>query len=390
VTRLAYSPDDVRARDLVAGWLRGAGHDVTVDAAGNLLGLRAGAVPGLGILATGSHLDSVVRAGPLDGAYGVVAAVEVASALAAAGVRLRHPFLVLGLSNEEGARGTPGMVGSLTIAGSPPDPCGVDDEGITLGDRLRAVGGDPDGLAAAAWPDGVLAGFLELHIEQGPVLADLGATIGVVEGVTGRANIEVEVRGQAQHAGTTPMRLRRDALAAAARVVLAVEDLAATGTVRVATAGRLEVEPGVRNTVPGLARLSADIRDVDPVRLATALDLLAESCAAVAARTGCAIEVRRGPAVAPVPTDPALSGCLAEAADALGLQRTTLVSGAGHDAQVLAARGPVALCFVPSRGGISHAPGEATDDGDLLAGARVLLAALLLADARLGASGQEP
>ncbi len=385
ITRLAYSAEDVSARDLVAGWLIDAGLHVTVDAAASLVARAAGDGSGLGTLAAGSHLDTVVQAGHLDGAYGVVAATEAATALHEAGVRLRHPLAVLAFANEEGARGTPGMVGSLAVAGRAPDPAVPDDEGVPLGERLRAAGGDPDALAAAAWPSGLLAGYLELHIEQGPVLEDLGLRVGVVDAITGRANVEVEITGVAQHAGTTPMHLRRDALAAAARVVLAVEELARSGSVRVATAGRVEVEPGVRNTVAGLARVSLELRDVDPARLAAGLDALDGTCADIASRTGCVVAVRRGPAVPPVPTDARLLACVAEAAAGLGLPRTTMPSGAGHDAQVMAALGPVGMCFVPSRGGVSHAPQEGTDDADLVAGARVLLGALLLADARLDA-----
>lgn len=380
VTRLAYSPEDVRARELVAGWMAEAGLQPSVDPAGNLLGRRPGG-GARGLLAIGSHLDSVVEAGPLDGAYGVVAAVEVADALTRAGVRLRHDLVVVAFSNEEGARGTPGMVGSQAIAGllTDADLAAPDAEGVPLGERIAASGGDPGRIAAAAWRE-PLAAFLELHIEQGPVLDAAPAVVGVVTGVTGRANVDVHVTGVANHAGTTPMRARRDALVAAAELVLAVQRLGRDGHVRVATAGQISAAPGVWNVVPGAATLTVDIRDADDARVDRAIELLREAAAGVAARTGTRIEVRRGPSVPAVPTDPRLAGAVAAAADALGLPRLNLPSGAGHDAQVMARLGPVGMAFVPSVAGVSHSPRERTRPEHLVAGANVLLNALLTAD----------
>ncbi len=383
VTRLAYSGPDVAGRDLVAGWGRGAGLAVEVDAACNLVGRRRGDGSGLGVLATGSHLDSVVDAGRLDGAYGAVAAFECATALHEAGVVLRHDLAVVGFSNEEGARGTPGMVGSLAIAGHPLDLDRPDDEGVRLGDRLSAAGGDGDAVASAAWAPGSVAAFLELHIEQGPVLERAAATIGVVEGITARANVELLVTGHPRHAGTTPMDRRRDALAAAARLVLAVEELATSGAVRVATAGRLDVDPGVRNVVPGAATVSVDVRDADETRLELAIVELGHRAADIARRTGCGIELRRGPQVAAVPTDEGLRALIASAAKDRGFATLQLPSGAGHDAQVMAALGPVGMIFVPSKDGVSHAASEGTSPDDLVAGAEVLLHALLATDAAL-------
>jgi allantoate deiminase len=381
VTRLAYSPEDVAGRELVAGWMRAAGLTVAIDPAGNLVGTLPGSGFGLGRLATGSHLDTVVEAGTLDGAYGAVAAVEVASVLHGAGVRLRHELAVIGFSNEEGARGTPGMVGSAAIAGRRLDLSEVDDEGWTLEARLTAAGGEPPRLAGAAWSP--LAGFVELHIEQGPVLEQAGVRIGVVTAVTGRVTLDAVIRGQSQHAGTTPMAARRDAVVAAALIVLAVRELAESGLIRVATAGRLEAEPGVRNVVPGRAVVGIDLRDADETALDRAVRRLQEAAAQTAAATGTQVEVVVRSRVGAVPTDRTLADCVAAAADQLGLTRMELPSGAGHDAQVMAALGPVAMAFVPSIGGVSHAPEERTADADLVAGANVLLHTLLHADRRL-------
>jgi allantoate deiminase len=385
VTRLAYSAQDVAARDLVAGWMTRAGLRAEVDAAGNLIGRWAGTSALPAVLATGSHLDTVVEAGPLDGAYGAVAAVEVAAALHAAGVALRHDLAVIGFSNEEGARGTPGMVGSLAITGqlTGAQLAELDDEGVSLADRIAAAGGDRAGIAGAAWPAGSLAGFLELHVEQGPVLDASGTPVAVVSGITGRATLDVTVSGTANHAGTTPMDARRDAALAAAMLVLAVRDLAGPHGVRVATAGALRLEPGVRNVVAGHATVGVDLRDLDDGRIAAAIERLRREATRIATGTGTAIQVLPRSAVAAVAADPRLAGCVRDAAEQCGLAHLDLPSGAGHDAQVMARLGPVGMVFTPSLAGISHAPAEATAPEHLVAGADLLCRALLLADARM-------
>lgn len=382
VTRLAYSPEDVCARDLVAGWMADAGLAVSVDQAGNLLGRTAGTAGVRGALVAGSHLDSVVRGGPLDGPAGVLAALEAAAALDRAGTRLRHDLIITAFSNEEGARGTPGMVGSKAAAGllGKTDLDRPDAEGVPLAQRIRAVGGDPDHLQDAAWCPDDVAAFLELHIEQGPVLQSEGARIGVVTEITGQAKVTARVVGEANHAGTTPMRRRRDAAVAAARLVLAVESLAGDGYLRTATTGVLQVVPGVGNVIPGEAVLGIDLRDTDPHRITAATTRLRDHAADIAQRTGTTIELRPGAVQPPVATDRWLSDCVAVAADALGAPWARLPSGAGHDAQIMARLAPTAMIFVPSIGGISHAPAEATDPQDLVLGADVMLHALVSAD----------
>ncbi len=277
------------------------------------------------------------------------------------------------------------MVGSLAITGqlTVAQVVDFDDEGVSLGQRLRAVGGDPERIGEAAWPRGSLAGFLELHIEQGPVLDTAGVPIAVVSGITGRVTVDLTVTGAANHAGTTPMADRRDAAHAAALLILAVRELAGDSGVRVATTGTLTLEPGVRNVVAGRARIGVDLRDMADARIATALDRLRAAADRIGARTQTAVEVRVRSAVAPVPADPRLLECVRAAADERGLDRLELPSGAGHDAQVMAALGPIGMVFTPSIGGISHAPREATDPAHLVAGADVLCAALVRADVAL-------
>ncbi len=384
MTRLAYSAEDAAARDLVSGWLTEIGLVPRVDAAGNLLATvrGTGGARVRGALVTGSHLDTVVEAGHLDGAYGVVAGVEVAAALRRAGIELAHDLVIAGWSNEEGARGPPGMVGSHCAAGTF-DMAALDVPdrgGVRLRDRIAGFGGNPDALDTAAWAPGSVAALVELHIEQGPVLATYGTSIGAVEAITGQIVANIVITGTANHAGTTPMDLRRDAMTAAAELILEAERLAHAGAIRVATCGALDATPGVRNAVAGLVVLSVDLRDVDDDKMTAAWESLLAAGERIAARRGLTITGQANSRVPAVQVDPAFVELVENAAAARGLTARRLPSGAGHDAQVLAGIGPVAMIFVPSAAGVSHSPHEHTDPDDLVAGARVLMGALLAAD----------
>lgn len=376
VTRLAYSPADVAGRDLVAGWMNEAGLEVEVDAAGNLIGRTARDADGgsgLPAIVMGSHLDTVVGGGRLDGAYGVVSAVEVAAALGGVDSATARPLVVVAFANEEGAAGSLPFDGSRAIAGRPNPLDSRDRDGHTLAERLAAAGGRPERIGDAAWPAGCLAAYLELHIEQGPVLDHEAIPLGVVTGITGRRNLDIVVTGAANHAGTTPMSMRRDALTAAAQIVLAVEALAERDLVRVATTGSLRVSPGARNVVPGCVELEIDLRDLDDRRLDDALVTLERELAELADWTGVAIACELTASMSAAPTDPRLMELVERSAEATGLATLRLPSGAGHDAQIMAALGPIAMIFVPSRDGISHSSSEHTDPVHLLDGAEVLL-----------------
>ncbi|MGE2834538.1 Zn-dependent hydrolase [Mycobacterium sp. SMC-4] len=385
VTRLAYSPEDVCARDTVAAWMAAAGLQVWVDEATNLFGRLPGRDPQAGALLTGSHLDSVSRAGALDGPAGVVAGLAAVQAVRDSGTTLRHDVVVVAFSNEEGTRGTPGMVGSKAIAGllSPEDLAKPGDGGVTLAERIRSAGGEPERIARAAWSPDRVAAFVEMHIEQGPVLEAEEARIGVVSSITGQVGVTATITGAANHAGSTPMARRRDAAVAAAHLVLAVEALATDGHVRVATTGILGVAPGARNVIPGEAVLGIDIRDSEAGRLAAGLARLDRQAAEVAARTGTTIRLTAAPLQRPVPTDRRLAGHIVAAAEGLGARWVELASGAGHDAQIMAALAPMAMVFVPSVNGVSHSPEEATKAEDLVLGADVLLRTIVAADAEL-------
>lgn len=379
VSRLAFSEADVAAR----AWLRreagSHGLESSTDPAGNLLVRRPGDARDIPVVMTGSHLDTVVRGGTLDGAYGVVAGLEVLATLQEHAVDLPCPPVLVAFANEEGASFRLPMWGSRAIAGATRglrlDAGGVD--GRSLDAALAAVGGDLGRLAESRWPAGSIAAFVELHVEQGPVLEDTGVDIGVVEAIVGRRVLEIELRGQARHSGTTPMEARRDALAAAAGVVGAVERLATGGPCLAATVGRLEVHPNMVNVVPERVRLCADLRAPDDGLLDAADARLRAELDAVAARSGVRAEIVATDRIPPAPMDAGVREVLREVTEALGRSWTALASGAGHDAQFLAGLAPTGMVFVPSHRGISHAPEEHTDDRHLVQGAEVLLHAVV-------------
>lgn len=379
VTRLAWSEADRQAVTMVAGWASEAGAATRLDATGTLLAEVPGTQPQLCPLAMGSHLDTVVGAGALDGAYGVLAAMEVMAALADAGRPLRHPLRVAAFANEEGVVAPP-FTGSRAAAGA--DLRGelraAGPDGVALADRLRSAGIDPAGLAGAGW--GPVAGYLEVHIEQGPVLHATHRRLGVVTAVTGQRRARVEVTGRANHAGTTPMAMRSDALVAAAHAVLAVEDLAVRGPATVATVGRLDVSPDVPNVVPAGVHFTVDVRSVDDGAAAEAMTVLRGRLEGIAARTATRIELFPTITSPSAPTDDRWRALLRAAAERRGHDAPDLASGAGHDAQHIASLGPIGMLFVPSIDGVSHHRDEQTDGDDLVLGAQVALDALVAAD----------
>ncbi len=383
VTRPGFSEADGQGRAYIAERAVDAGLVPRIDPAGNLIVGRRCHRDRPALL-MGSHLDTVINGGALDGAYGVVAALEVLSVIAAAGLTLRYEPVVVAFANEEGARFPCPFLGSLALAGQL-EPSVVeltDAQGCSLRTALRSAGGDPERLAAAGWPAGSIGAYLELHIEQGPVLERVGVPIGIVTAITGRSVIDIHVTGGAGHAGTLPMADRVDALVAATHVVQAVEDMAKRRRLcAVATVGMLRVDPGAPNVVPGAVRLTAELRDSRQDRLDAAEQALVAALAGIEACTGARVRTRVTDRIAPVGTDPALRAVIADAAAELGYATRELDSGAGHDAQIVARVAPTAMIFVPSRGGVSHVPHESTADGHLVAGAQVLLGAVLRAAA---------
>jgi N-carbamoyl-L-amino-acid hydrolase len=374
--RLALSDEDKAGRDLVVGWMTEAGLDVRVDAIGNVVGLRAGCED-LAPVMTGSHIDTVRTGGRYDGNYGVLAGLEVVRALNDAGITTRRPVAVAFFTNEEGARFQPDMMGSLVYAGGlglNEAYAAADQDGVSVGDELGRIGYRGTMKPGALRPHA----FIELHIEQGPILDEEKVRIGVVESVQGISWTEYTVSGVSNHAGTTPMRLRRDAGYLAASVNLFVRALAREmGGDQVATIGALSLRPNVINVVPNRAVFTVDLRNTDEGKLQSAEARVATHIAEVAAAERVEVEVRVLARFEPVIFDAGLVDRVEHHARALGLGTRRMPSGAGHDAQMMQRLCPTAMIFVPSVAGLSHNVKEHTDAADLGAGAQVLANLLL-------------
>lgn len=369
--RLALSDEDRAGRDLVVGWMKTLGLDVRIDAIGNVIGLRAGRET-LSPVMTGSHIDTVRTGGRYDGSYGVLAGLEVVRALNAAGIITRRPIAVAFFTNEEGARFQPDMMGSLVYAGGlglNEAYAAADKEGLSVGDELRRIG-----YLGAVAPGAVRPhAFVELHIEQGPILDEEKIRIGVVESVQGISWIEYTVTGVSNHAGTTPMRLRRDAGYLAASATVYARRLAREmGGHQVATVGALSLRPNLINVVPNRAVFTVDLRNTDEAMLRKAEARMAAHVAEVAREERVEVETRMLARFEPVIFDADLVNRVEYHARALGLSTRRLPSGAGHDAQMMQRLCPTAMIFVPSVAGLSHNVKEHTEAADLMAGAQVL------------------
>ena len=377
--RVAFSDGDLAGREYVRDLMREAGLTVRTDAAGNLIGTRPGTETGLKALAMGSHIDMVPNGGNYDGCVGALAAIEVARTLHDNNRATRHPLEVIIFSNEEGGvMGSRAMVGEL----SPAALGVVNSTGYSMGEGIQRLGGDTLRLEDARREAGSLAAFLELHIEQGGVLDREGEDIGIVEGIVGLNWWDVTVSGMANHAGTTPMDQRRDALLAAARFIQAVneEALAMEGR-QVATVGRVRAYPGAPNVIPGRVVMSLEIRDLSADVIQELYRKIRDRAIGIAAASGTSFEFEALDTTGkPALTAPHIQEAIAGAAGLLGLTSRKMPSGAGHDAQDIARIAPVGMIFVPSKGGISHSPDEFTSADDMANGANVLMHALLALD----------
>jgi N-carbamoyl-L-amino-acid hydrolase len=383
VSRHAYSDADVAGRAFAMGLIEAAGAKPRLDAAGNIWARVEGGTPGLKPLIIGSHIDSVPGGGNFDGALGSMAALEVLRTLTAKGVRLRHPLEVVLWSNEEG-----GTIGSGLATGilPPQKTMDVTLNGIRRSEGLKKIGGDPDNLASAILPKGSVAAYLELHIEQSGLLEKAGVKIGVVDGIVAIDEYEVEIQGVPNHAGTTPMAERRNALLAAAKLIEAVqEEVTREPGRQVGTVGHLELTPNARNIIPGHVSLNIELRDLDAGKIEAIAQRIAARAATIAAETRTAITMTAADRDPPALADPVLQRQIELAAASLGLSTMHLPSGAGHDAGSMAAVGPMAMIFAPSVAGVSHSPKELTHWEDCANGANVLLQTLLRVDAALAA-----
>ena len=384
--RLAFSPADVASREYTIGLMREAGLETRIDTAGNIIGRRAGSGDSLPAIALGSHTDTVPLGGKYDGALGVMGAIEVIKTLAENGRLTRHPVEAIVFTNEEGTRFHRWLIGSRAMSGllEPEDLVAVDAEGVTLAERMADIGGDLSRVDEATRQPGELAAYFELHIEQGPSLYRSGTPIGSVTGITGRAVFELEIAGMSNHAGTTPMGERRDALVSASRLVVQIQKMAAEDEIcRVATVGAVEAHPNAVNVIPGRAIIGAEFRDLDMASLTAAERELERLARLAEQQDGVQITINRHRFTQSVPIDPEMQALVGEAAELAGFAWERVPSGAGHDAQAIAVIAPMAMLFVPSVEGISHAIEEYSTPEDCANGTQVLLELLLLADERL-------
>ncbi len=375
--RLALTDEDRAARDLVRTWMQDLGLDITTDAIGNVVATMTGFDSSIAPVMTGSHIDTVSTGGRYDGNLGVLAGLEVIETVLTSGTSLERPLAVGWFTDEEGARFPPDMLGSLVYVGGMPLEEALeitDADGLSVGDELDRIGY----RGSAPVPGRVPHAFVELHIEQGPVLEDADITIGVVESVQGISWTELTLTGRSCHAGTTPMRLRHDPAYVAAEVTTHVRELAADlGAAQVATVGAITVAPNLVNVVPSTATMTVDLRNTDDDVLQQAEARMRSHVADVAEREGVGVETRTLARFAPVDFDLRVTDIVDTCAYARGLSTKRMPSGAGHDAQMFARICPTGMIFTKSVGGISHNVDEFTEPGDIEAGANVLLDTLL-------------
>ena len=378
VSRVAFSEADIAGRRFMMDLMRNAGLTVRVDPVGNIFGVRAGSQPTARPILFGSHIDSVPEGGNYDGDVGSCGALEVAHTLADRRYRNRHPLhVVIWCDEESGLTGSRGFIGDLPAE----ELARAGRDGVALADKIRRIGGDPARIAEARHAAGSIAGYIELHIEQGGILDERGIHIGIVEGIVGIHHYDVTLKGFANHAGTTPMDRRRNAMLAAAQLVLNVDRVVRSVEGRqVGTVGRLLVKPGAPNVIPGQVDLTVELRDLSTEKIERLWTQIHAEAMAVAKQYDVTLDYTLQHTNPPALSTPAIRAVIADATRGLGLSSQVMPSGAGHDAQDLARIGPMGMIFVPSVKGISHSPLELTRPDDVTNGANVLLQTVLRLD----------
>jgi N-carbamoyl-L-amino-acid hydrolase len=382
VSRVAYSEADLGGRKYVLGLMRAAGLEPRIDAAGNIFGRRAGSDASLPPILFGSHIDSVPSGGNFDGDVGVLGSIGVVEALHAAQVRTRHPLEIAIWSAEEGVAFGQGLAGSRIVAGelAPGDMDRVWN-GMRRGEAIRKIGGNPNRIDEAIRPKNSHHVYLELHIEQGGTLDRDRIPIGIVEGIVAIERFTATITGVANHAGTTPMAERQDALIAASHLTLAVREIVTGEPGRqVGTVGHIEVTPNAPNVVPGAVRQTIELRDLSPEKLRRIADAIRARAAQIAASTKTTIQIAPLSSNRPALATTAIQDAIARASEAAALPSTRLPSAASHDAAMMAQIGPMGMIFVPSVGGVSHSPRELTRWDDCTNGANVLLRTIVEVD----------
>lgn len=377
--RVAFTKGDIEARAWYMSLMKNAGLDVHIDFAGNIIGKRKGKNPSLKPIAFGSHIDMVPDGGNYDGCVGSIGALEIIEALNENNIITEHPLELIIFSNEEGGTiGSMAMAGHLTAEGLKQKS----QSGLTIAEGIRAIGGNPDSIQYSIRKKGDIKAFLELHIEQGGILEKENLQIGVVEGIVGIVHWEVTIDGFANHAGTTPMNMRQDALLASAKLIIAVNEV--TRSVKgnqVGTIGKIAAMPGAYNVIPGKVTLGLEIRDLSSAKIEELFRAIEKRAAIIASTSGTKITFQRQANESkPALTKKILQEKIAASAKILGFTYKLMQSGAGHDAQEIAWIAPVGMIFVPSKGGISHSPKEYSTAGDMANGTNVLLQTILKLD----------
>ncbi len=382
LTRRFLTPEHEAANAQVGDWMQAAGMTVRVDAVGNIIGRYEGVRPGAPALILGSHLDTVIDAGRYDGMLGVVLPISCIAELNAVGERLPFAIEVIGFGDEEGVRFQSTYLGSSPVAGTFPKELleRKDRDGLSLGDALTAFGLDPDKIDSAARRQTDVLGYVEIHIEQGPVLERQDCAVGIVTAISGATRLEIMLNGEAGHAGTVPMTERRDALTAAAEIILGVEEICRSCDGLVGTVGQLDVSPGAVNVIPGAVRLSVDLRAAEDDTRQQALDKVNELVSSIGEKRKVETIITKTHAVASVPCAPGLITGLSSAASICGHAAPRLSSGAGHDAAAMSALTDVGMLFVRCKGGISHNAGESIEMSDVAVAAEVLCKFLKIFD----------
>ena len=378
VSRLAFSDADKQGRAYIISLMKAAGLDVHLDAAANIIGTRTGKNQTLPVIAFGSHIDSVPFGGNYDGDVGVIGAIECIEMMNQAGIKTEHPLEAIVFTDEEG-----GLVGSTALVGllKETDLEHMSTSGKTIRQGLLELGGDVGKLSSVVRRKGELLAFLELHIEQGGILYQEKIDIGVVQGIVGIEQWDVTIEGKANHAGTTPMNQRQDAMLAAARLTIAInESVKSMEGAQVGTVGRIKAEPGAPNVIPGKVVMTLELRDLSHEKIMTVFEKIKQHATEIEKESGTHISFQNINSNHPAITDKKIQDLIATASRDLGFTSKSMPSGAGHDTQDLARIAPTGMVFVPSKDGVSHAPGEYTSAQDMANGASVLLRTILALD----------
>lgn len=377
--RVAYSQGDLAARAYFMDLMKKAGLEVQIDYAGNIIGRREGKDPSKKPIAFGSHIDMVPNGGNYDGAYGVITALEIIEVLNENKIITNHPLEVIIFQNEEG-----GLVGSRAMAGKlNPEALGqMSASGYTIAEGIKRIGGDPERLPEAARKEGSLAAFIEIHIEQSKVLESQGIDVAIIEGIVGIEDWDITVTGLANHAGSTPMNDRQDALIAASKLVLAVNEVVNSyeGS-QVGSIGKISVPSGAPNIIPGKVEMSLQMRDLSTQKIMKMFEDIEKRSQQIAKETNTQIDFKHlNLSSTPTFASQEIQDKMIQAAESLGISYIKMQSGAGHDTQEMAALGPIGMVFIPSKDGISHNPKEYSSPSQMAKGANVMLHTVLLLD----------